>query len=227
MKFTARRISLSYGEEASPHQLVYSGEEVARLRDVAAVVDRARRAAFAIVGQARENARRLDERATRARQVREREVELALVARARALEELYQIAQSTLTAQLETTLDEVLAAALARAGAEVPAPRRLSIVCEQLRRVAGSGPAARLRLCEADVPYYLDACNGSPPAFPWPAEIDDSLAPGHCKLITALGEWTLDFDSLMACLAAAARDAMPPPIERNSAALPSIPIMAR
>lgn len=218
MTFTARRISLSggkegkEGKEAFPHQQVYSGEEVARLHDVAAVVDRAKRAALAIVGHARENARRLDERAARARRARERDVELALIARAKALEEMYQLAQSLLTARLETTLDEVLAAALARAGAEVPAQRRLSIVCDQLRRVAGSGSAARLRLCEADARHYREACNGSQPAFPWPADIDSTLTPGHCKLTTALGEWALDFDSLMASLVAAAPDAMPAPI---------------
>lgn len=206
MSFVARRITLSYAGEASPSKIVYTGEEVGRLRDVAAVVERARRVAFALIEDARDTARRVDAQATAARRARARDAESGLAVRARALEALYQLAHASLTEQLETTLDGALAASLTAIGAALPARQRLAIVCEQLKLAAGPAHAARLRLCEADAATCRAAYGGPQRAIPWPTEIDDTLRPGHCVLATEHGEWALDFDTLIASLAAGEGD---------------------
>lgn len=210
MSFTARRIELSYGEHCPPRKQVYTCEEVARLRDIAAVVARARRAACTIIEDALGTARRVDERAAAARRARDFDAESGLVARARALEELYQLAHASLSAQLEATLDRALAAALTHIGAVLPAQQRVSIVCEQLKLAAGPTRGARLRLCQTDAfacHSEYGAPSGQPArAIPWPTEIDDALNPGRCVLATEHGEWTLDFDALIASFASFAVD---------------------
>jgi len=209
MSFIARRIALAYEGHCPPGKQVYTCEEVARLRDIAAVVARARRAACAMIEEARETARQVGEQALAARRARECDAESGLVARARALEELYRLAHASLTAQLETTLDRALDAALTHIGAALPAQQRLSIVCEQLKLAAGPARGARLRLCEADASAFRTECGAAydapsaPPAraIPWPTEIDDTLKQGHCVLVTEYGEWVLDFDALIASFA--------------------------
>lgn len=209
MSFTARRITLSSEGHCPPGQHVYTCEEVARLRDVAAVVARARRAAYAMIQEARETVRRVEEQAAAARRARECDAESGLVARARALEELYRLAHASLTAQLETTLDRALDAALTHIGAVLPAQQRLLIVCEQLKLAAGPAHGARLRLCAADASAFQTECSAEydapsarpAPAIPWPTEIDDTLKQGRCVLATEHGEWALDFDALIASFA--------------------------
>jgi hypothetical protein len=200
LSFTATRVSLAFGGESLPHKLVYRRAEIERLRDAGAIVDRARRAAVAIVQHARETARAVEAQAAAARRERERDAQVALIARARALEEAYRLAQATFIAQVEATLDGVLAAALARIGAALPAQQRLQIVCEQLAREAGPAALACLHLSAADEALRRDAGLH----LPWATQIDDTLAPGHCRLIGEQGEWTLDFDTFMAALTAAA-----------------------
>src|SRR5581483_9100350 len=109
-------------------------------------------------------------------------------------EEAYRLARESLTDQLEATLDRVLAAALASIGAQLPAVQRLRIVCDQLAKVAGPVPAARLQLSAADA--AASRCPGM--VLPWPTEIDDTLAPGCCRLAADHGEWVLDFDTFVA-----------------------------
>lgn len=213
MSFTARRITLSYGGDAPLRKRVYSRDEIGRLRDIAAVVERARRTAFAIVKDAREKARRREARVAEACRARETEAERALIVRARALEALYQVAHASLTAQLEATLDSALAGALASIGASVPAQQRLPIVCEQLKSAAGPLPGARLHLCEADAPRYRAAYR----VYPWPPRIDDTLSPGQCKLTTGDGEWALDFAELIVALSAATAPRVASSVEPDDA----------
>jgi hypothetical protein len=200
LSFTGARLSLSLDGESIPHKLVYRRDEVTRLRDAAAIVDRARRAAFAMVQNARETAHAIEVRAAAARRERERDAQVGLIAQARALEESYRLAQASLTAQWEATLDRVLAAALARVGATLPSQQRLQIVCEQLARAAGPAPGARLHLRAADAAI----CRGAGLRLPWATEIDETLAAGHCRLMSEHGCWLLDFDTFWGALAAAA-----------------------
>jgi hypothetical protein len=200
VSFTARRVSLSLCGESMPLQLVYRREDIEPLRDVGAIVERARRAAFAIVLNARETARAIEARAATARRERERDAQIALVAQARALEEAYRRAQDALNVQLEATLDRALASALAHIGAILPAQQRLRIVCAQLAREAGPAPGASLFLARADEAIY----RGAGPLTPWATQIDDALASGQCRLASEHGQWVLDFDTLMAALARAA-----------------------
>jgi hypothetical protein len=200
LSFTGARLSLSLDGESIPHSLVYRRDEVARLRDAAAIVDRARRAAFAIVQNAHETAHAIEARAATACRGRERDAQIALVAQARALEESYRLAQVSLTVQWEERLDRVLAAALAQLGATVPPQQRLQIVCEQLAREAGSAPGACLHLRAADAAV----CRGAGLRLPWATEIDDTLAAGHCRLMSEHAYWLLDFDTFWAALVAAA-----------------------
>ena len=200
MSFTGARLSLSFDGESIPQALVYRRDEVARLRDAAALVERARRAAFAIVQNARETARAIEAQAAMARREREKDAQLALVAQARALEESYRLAQASLAAQWEEMLDRVLAAALAHVGATLPSQQRLQIVCEQLAREAGPAPGARLHLCAADAAI----CRAAGLRLPWATEIDDTLAPGHGRLISEHEHWQLDFNTFWEALVAAA-----------------------
>lgn len=200
MSFTGARLSLALDGESIPYALVYRRDEVVRLRDAAAIVDRARRAAFAIVQNARETARTIEARAATARRERERDAQVALVAQARALEQSYRLAQASLTAQWEERLDRVLAAALAHVGATLPPQQRLQIVCEQLAREAGPAPGACLHLCAADAAI----CRGAGLRLPWATEIDDTLAAGQCRLMSEHGHWLLDFDTFLGALVAAA-----------------------
>lgn len=197
MSFTARRISTSAAADADDGNPVVRRERVAQSRDAAALIERARGAAFSIVKRARKTAKRLDMRASAARRARKARADFEFVARAAALEVTYRQAQRSLTAQLERTLDHVLAEALAHVGAAVPAAQRLRIVCEQLSKAAGPVAGARLCLCPADEVAYRGAAIGAP----WPIEIDTTLEPGHCRLACEDGEWVLDFDALMAALA--------------------------
>lgn len=197
MSFTARRISIHDGVNASDGALVFRREQIAQWRDAAAIVERARGSAFSIVKKAHKTAKRLDIRATAVRRARKAQADLEFVTRAAALEETYRHAQRSLTAQLERTLDHVLAAALAHVGAAMPAAQRLRIVCEQLSKAAGPTPGARLYLCPADEAAYL----GVDLRAPWPSEIDTTLEPGRCRLACEDGEWVLGFDALMASLA--------------------------
>ncbi|WP_181885531.1 HrpE/YscL family type III secretion apparatus protein [Trinickia dinghuensis] len=125
-----------------------------------------------------------------------RDADAAFVTRAAALEEAYRLAQRSLTAQLEVTLDQVLAAALARVGAELPAAQRLRIVCEQLAETIGPVSGARLRIGTAGE----SSCSAAGIRCPWPIDVDDALAPGSCRLVTECGEWGLEFDALIASL---------------------------
>lgn len=196
MSFTARRIAIGEGADAFDGKLVWRREEVARLRDVEAIVDHARRTAVSIVKTARYTAKIRERRSIAAWRARQAQTEREFVDRAAALEAAYRLAHASLTAQLEATLDRVLAAALARVGARLPAVQRLRIVCEQLGEAAGPTPGARLRLSPADEAIYRGVDIGSP----WPAEIDDTLKPGCCRLVGDHGEWALDFGALMASL---------------------------
>lgn len=197
MSFTARRISIEQGENAMLGDLVYRREDVAQLRDIATVVDRARRAAASIVKDARKTAKMRAVRSAAVRRARERDADRAFIARAMALEEAYRLAQLSLTSQLEATLDGVLAAALTRIGIELPAEQRLRVLCEQLAKAAGPMAAARLRMGPKDASVYRAAdIRGQ-----WPLQIDDALMPGDCRLTTDHGEWTLEFDALIASLA--------------------------
>ena len=196
MSFTARRISTGQREGAIDSRLVLRCEQVKALDHAAAIVDRARRTAFLIVKEARKAAKRRDVRSMAARRARKAEADVEFATRAAALEEAYCLAQAALTAQLETTLDRVLDAALAHVGATVPAAERLRIVCEQLSKAAGPIPAARLRLCPADAALF----RGTDRHSPWPTELDETLKPGCCRLVSDQGEWALDFDALMASL---------------------------
>lgn len=200
MTFTATRVSLTLGGDSIPHKLVYRRAEVERLRDVEAIVDRARRAAVAIVRNARETARTMEAHTAAAHRERDRDAQVAFIARSRALEEAYRLAQASFIAEVEATLDGVLAAALARIGAALPAEQRLQIVCEQLAREAGPAALACLHLSAADEALQRDAGL----RLPWATRIDATLAPGHCRLIGEHGEWALDFDTFMAALTAAA-----------------------
>lgn len=202
MSFTARRISLPDGQAAWPRKLVYGRDEFTALCDIAAAVDRARRAASAIVQDARKTAEMLEVRSEAANRSRVRDVEAALVVRARALEEAYRFAHAALTTQLEATLDAALAAALERIAAGVPAAERLRIVGEQLAQAAGPVSAAHLRMGPADGALYRDAQIRSP----WTIQIDDALARGQCQLVTETAQWALDFDALIASLGAATRE---------------------
>lgn len=197
MSFTARRISMNDGPNSNAGTRVFRREQVAQGRDAAAIVERARGSAFSIVRQARVTAKRLRMRATAARHARQAQAEREFVARAAVLEAAYRQAQRSLTAQLEQTLDRALAAALAHAGAAIPAAQRLRIVCEQLSKAAGLAPGALLYLCPADAAIFRSADIGAP----WPTQIDTSLEPGRCRLAVEHGEWVLDFDALMASLA--------------------------
>ncbi len=197
MSFTARRISIEHGEDAMRGDLVYRREDVAQLRDIATLIDRARGAASSIVKDARRKAKRHAVRSAAVRRARERDADRAFIARAIALEEAYRLAQISLTGQLEATLDCVLAAALARIGIELPAEQRLRVLCEQLVKVAGPMAAARLRMGPADASLYRAADI----RVEWPLQIDDALMPGDCRLTTDHGEWTLEFDALIASLA--------------------------
>ena len=196
MSFTARRISMDEGPHAFDGKLVRRREEVARLRDAEAIVDRARRTAVSIVKAARDTAKLRKRHSIAAWRARHAQMEREFAERAIALDQAYRTTQASLTAQLEATLDRVLAAALAHVGARLPAGERLRIVCEQLREAAGPTPAARLLLCPADEAIYRRNDIGSP----WPAEIDETLAPGCCRLVGDEGEWVLAFDALMASL---------------------------
>ena len=196
MSFTARRISMDEGQHAFDGKLVWRREEVARLRDAEAIVDRARRTAVSIVKAARDTAKLRKRHSIAAWRARHAQMEREFAERAIALDQAYRSTQASLTAQLEATLDRVLAAALAHVGARLPAGERLRIVCEQLREAAGPTPAARLLLCPADEAIYRRNDIGSP----WPAEIDETLAPGCCRLVGDEGEWVLAFDALMASL---------------------------
>lgn len=196
MSFTARRISMSESPDANDGSPVFRREQVAQLCDAEAIVERARGTAFSIVRKARKTARRLDLCSAAARQASQARADREFVTRAVALEAAYRLAHGALTAQLEATLDRVLAAALAHVGAAIPAAARLRIVCEQLSKAAGSMPVAHLRLCRADEAIYRCADIGAP----WPTEIDDTLEPGRCRLAGEHGEWALDFGVLMASL---------------------------
>lgn len=200
MSFTARRIAWSSHDDAKLTQLVYRYDEAQQLRDVTAAVDRARRAAAAMVEHARQTAKSIDARAATARQAREKDAELALIARARALEDIYRAAQASLTRHLETTLDAVLSAALPRLCAAIEPEVRLRVVRDELAKAAGPQPGATLQLCAADAHAYRSAGLTSP----WPVLIDDALGPGRCRLTSDYGEWRLDFDALVASLCSAA-----------------------
>jgi flagellar biosynthesis/type III secretory pathway protein FliH len=197
MTFTARRILIGEGEDAMRGGLVYRREDVAQMCDVASLINRARRAASSIVKDARKTAKMHAVRSAAMRRARKREADRAFIARATALEEAYRLTQISLTSQMEATLDCVLAAALTRIGIELPAEQRLRVVCEELAKVAGPVEAARLRLCQADASVYRSADIG----FEWPLQIDDGLMPGDCRLVTDRGEWSLEFDALLASLA--------------------------
>lgn len=196
MSLTARRISTGEGRHTFDGKLVWRREEVAQLRDAEAIVARARRTAASIVKAARNAAKLRKRHAIAAWHARHAQMEREFADRAIALDRAYRLAQASLTAQLEATLDRVLAAALAHVGAQLPAGERLRIVCEQLREAAGPTAAARLLLCPADEAIYRSNDIGSP----WPAEIDETLAPGCCRLVGDEGEWVLAFDALMASL---------------------------
>ena len=196
MSFTARRISMGDGGHAFDGKPVWRREEVARLRDAEAIVDHARRTAVSIVKAARDTAKLRKRNSIAAWRARRAQMEREFAEHAVALDNAYRSAQASLTARLESTLDRVLAAALAHVGAQLPAAQRLRIVCEQLREAAGPTPAARLLLCPADEAIYRRDDIGSP----WPAEIDETLAPGCCRLVGDEGEWVLAFDALMASL---------------------------
>lgn len=196
MSFTARRIALSSDDDVKPTRLVYRYDEVRQLRDVTAAVERARRAAAAMVAHARQTASSMDAGAAAARRAREKDAELALITRARALEESYRFAHASLTRHIEATLDAVLTVALTRLGAAIEPEVRLRIVRDELAKAAGPQPGASLHLCAADASTYCSARLTSP----WPVMIDDALAPGCCRLASDHGEWSLDFDALMASL---------------------------
>jgi flagellar biosynthesis/type III secretory pathway protein FliH len=202
VSFTARRIPLGNGLEAASSQLVYRGDDAARLRLAAALIETARRYASAIVKDARKQARSRALHAAAVRRAREIDADRAFTARAMALDEAYRLARMSLTDQLESALDQVLAAALSRIGAQLPATQRLCIVCEQLAKAAGDAPAAHLHLCSADESIYRSAGIGCP----WPLRVDDALTPGQCRLTTNHGEWVLDFDALIGSLASLARE---------------------
>jgi hypothetical protein len=199
MSFTARRISVSDSAYANDGRRVLRREALAQLHDAEAIVERARGAAFSIVRRARKAARHLAVRATAERHASKAQADFEFVTRAAALEAAYRQAQRSLTEQLEQTLDRVLAAALAHAGATIPAEQRLRIVCEQLSKAAGPTRGAQLGLCAADEAIYR--CAGF--SAPWPTKIDDTLEPGRCRLAAEHGEWVLDFDALLAALAPA------------------------
>jgi flagellar biosynthesis/type III secretory pathway protein FliH len=200
LSFTATRLSLTFDGEPTPHKLVYRREEVQRLRDVDAIVDRARRVAFGLVQNARKAASTIEVRAATARRERERAAQIALIGQARALEEAYRLAQASFTAQLEATLDRVLAATLTHIGATLPAPQRLQIVCDQLAREVGTAPALQLHLSRVDETIY----RAGGLRTPWAVKIDDTLAAGQCRLTSEQGQWELAFDTFMAALTAAA-----------------------
>lgn len=207
---TARRISIGDALDAMPSNLVLRGDDAANARNVAALVERARRIASSIVKNARKTARAGELRSAAARRVRETQAEQAFAARALALDEAYRLAQASLMARMEEALDQVLAAALRRIGAQLPAEQRLRIVCEELAKAAGDTPAARLQLCHVDESIYRRAGIRAP----WPIDVDDALAPGQCRLVANDGEWVLGFDALIVSLAPVAmRDG---PRERES-----------
>lgn len=198
MSFTARRISVEDGQDAMPSPLVYRRKDVGQLRDAATLVERARYRASSIVKMARKTAKMEVVRSAAVRRARERDADRAFISRVAALEEAYRLAQISLTAQLEATLDQVLAAALTRIGVELPAEERLRVVCDQLAKVAGPVGAARLRMCSADASHYRSANLRAE----WPLQIDDALTAGDCRLTTDHGEWALAFDAIIESLSA-------------------------
>ncbi|PMS20411.1 hypothetical protein C0Z18_10760 [Trinickia dabaoshanensis] len=208
MSFTARRMMTGAGHTVmsrtapleSPRSLILRAKDVARLHDIESCTARARREARSIVKQARRMEQVRGARLAAMRRARERDADRSFVARAMALDEAYRLAQRALTSELEATLDHVLAGALAGIGVEIPAAQRLRVVSKQLSKVAGSVPAAYLRLCSLDASTHRAAgihC-------PWPIRVDEALQPGQCELVTEHGHWALSFDALMEALSAAA-----------------------
>ena len=72
---TARRISIGDALDAMPSNLVLRGDDAANVRNVAALVERARRMASSIVKNARKTARAGELRSAAARRVRETQAE--------------------------------------------------------------------------------------------------------------------------------------------------------
>ncbi|MGG1944056.1 HrpE/YscL family type III secretion apparatus protein [Trinickia sp. NRRL B-1857] len=199
MSFTARRILVG-GEQIDRADFpVHRAKDIARWRDIEAVISRARRTAFSIVKDSRRIEKVRTARSAARRLALERDADRSFVERAAALEDAYRLARRALIDDFEATLDQVLAGALTRIGAELPAAQRLRIVCDRLNEAAGPMPAASLCLCAADESIYR-AVGGR---YPWPVQIDDTLQPGQCRLATEHGHWEIAFDALFASLSAA------------------------
>jgi hypothetical protein len=214
MSFTARRISTGAGNDTALDGLVHRRAEVSQLERIAKFAERARYAALAIERRARKEARLREARADAMRRARKMDADRAFVARAAALEEAYRLAQMSLAARVEETLDRVLAAALACIGAQISSAQRLRILLEQLAKEAGPVTAGRLCMCSADESIYRIAEIHSS----WPIQIDDALPPGHVRLATDQAEWALDFETLVASLGSAPAAHA----ENNAATLPNV-----
>jgi HrpE/YscL/FliH and V-type ATPase subunit E len=193
MSFVSRRIARPPGIDAWPDRPIYRADEIAQLRELADYVDAARRTADAVVERAHRAAGALDERFANERALRQRHADAALLRRAVALEAAYRTGRDALLVRLEGVLDGALETALRRIGAEIPAGRRIGIVAEELRRQVEPGPQAHLHLSVADEA----ACRAEGVELPWALQVDETLAPGICRLSSEAGEWILAFDAFI------------------------------
>jgi HrpE/YscL/FliH and V-type ATPase subunit E len=193
MSFIARRITPLSDCEALPAKLVYRGDEIEQLEDAAAQIENARQKAQNIIDAAQRMAMAHESRFAREHELRLRAADAALLARATALEKCSRHRCEALSGSIEAALDAALSAALKRIALTLPAAERVRIAHEELRRQIGSQPAARLLLCAADEA----ACAQAAMALPWPVEIDETLRPGECRLVSGDGEWVLAFDAFV------------------------------
>jgi flagellar biosynthesis/type III secretory pathway protein FliH len=200
MSFVSRRIGRPFGEEGMPVKLVYRAEEIGHLRELAAYANAARRTADAVVEEARRAGAELEERFAREEAVRRCQADAALLSRAVALEAAYRARREALIERLEGGLDAALEGALRRIAVEIPAAQRIGIVADELRRRIEPGQAAQLYLSVADEAL----CRAANVPLPWPLSIDETLAPGTCRLSAEDGEWVLDFDTFVKRFASAA-----------------------
>lgn len=201
MAFVARRISCPPGVDTWPMKLIYRADEVAKFRELAAYADAAKQAADAVLERAHRTAAELEARGARDEALRRRRADAALLARAGVLEAAYRASREALLARLEAVLDAALEAALRRIALRVPDEQRIAVVVDELRRQLHAEPGGRLHMSADDEA----TCRAAGLAFPWPVQVDETLAAGTCRLSSGGGEWVLAFGALVESLTNVAR----------------------
>jgi flagellar biosynthesis/type III secretory pathway protein FliH len=199
MSFVSRRIARPPGIDAWPDRPIYRADEIGQLHELADYMNAARRTADAVVERAHRAAAALEERFAHEQALRQRHADAALLRRAVALEAAYRAGRDALLARLEGVLDGALETALRRIAAEIPAVRRIGIVADELRRQIEPGPQAHLHLSVADEAV----CRAEGVELPWALRVDETLAPGTCRLSSEAGEWVLAFDAFIETCATA------------------------